>query len=75
MTPSLLQACAAFQETYAKALRDRPEDLAMLDDLDEAIHQARATVGEAACFAINALSYIATIYTLLTIRPTPPSST
>ena len=48
MTPSLLQACAAFQETYAKALRDRPEDLAMLDDLDEAIHQARATVGEAA---------------------------
>jgi MFS family permease len=33
-----------------------------------------ATVGEAACFAINALSYIATIYTLLTIAPTPPVS-
>ncbi|MEO8441845.1 MAG: MFS transporter [Betaproteobacteria bacterium] len=33
-----------------------------------------ATVGEAACFAINALSYIATIYTLLTLHPTPPVS-
>ncbi|MEO7728416.1 MAG: MFS transporter, partial [Burkholderiales bacterium] len=30
-----------------------------------------AWVGEAACFAVNALSYIATIYTLLAIHPTP----
>ena len=29
-----------------------------------------AAVGEAACFAVNALSYIATIYTLLAIHPT-----
>ena len=31
-----------------------------------------AWFGEAACFAINAASYVATIYTLLSIRPTPP---
>lgn len=31
-----------------------------------------AAFGEAACFAVNALSYIATIYTLLAIHPTPP---
>ncbi len=30
-----------------------------------------AAVGEAACFAVNALSYVATIYTLLAIHPTP----
>lgn len=30
-----------------------------------------ASFGEAACFAINALSYIATIYTLLAIHPAP----
>ena len=30
-----------------------------------------AAVGEAACFAVNALSYVATIYTLLVIRPAP----
>ena len=30
-----------------------------------------ASIGEAACFAINALSYVATIYTLLAIHPTP----
>jgi len=30
-----------------------------------------AWFGEAACFAINAASYIATIYTLLSIHPTP----
>jgi MFS family permease len=33
-----------------------------------------ASVGEAACFAINAVSYVATIYTLLAIHPTPPVS-
>jgi MFS family permease len=33
-----------------------------------------ASVGEAACFAINSLSYVATIYTLLAIHPTPPAS-
>jgi MFS family permease len=31
-----------------------------------------ASLGEAACFAVNALSYVATIYTLLAIHPTPP---
>ena len=31
-----------------------------------------AWFGEAACFAINAASYVATIYTLLSIQPTPP---
>ncbi len=31
-----------------------------------------ASFGEAACFAINSLSYVATIYTLLAIHPTPP---
>ena len=31
-----------------------------------------ATLGEAACFAVNALSYVATIYTLLVIHPTRP---
>ncbi len=30
-----------------------------------------AWVGESACFAVNALSYVATIYTLLAIHPTP----
>ena len=30
-----------------------------------------ASFGEATCFAINALSYVATIYTLLSIHPTP----
>ncbi len=30
-----------------------------------------AAFGEAACFLVNALSYIATIYTLLAIHPTP----
>jgi MFS family permease len=33
-----------------------------------------ASVGEAACFAVNALSYVATIYTLLAIHPTSPES-
>jgi hypothetical protein len=47
MTPSLLQACTAFQETYANALREHPEDILGLDDLDEAIHEARAQVGRA----------------------------
>jgi MFS family permease len=32
-----------------------------------------ASLGEAACFAVNALSYVATIYTLLAIHPTPPA--
>ena len=48
MTPSLLQACAAFQEMYANTLRERPEDVLGLDDLDEAIHEARAHLGRAA---------------------------
>jgi MFS family permease len=31
-----------------------------------------ASFGEAACFAVNALSYVATVYTLLAIHPTSP---
>jgi hypothetical protein len=51
MTPSLRQACTAFQETYARALREHPEDILGLDDLDEAIHEARAHVGRTGMLA------------------------
>lgn len=48
MTPSLHQACEAFKESYARALREHPEDIKSVDELDEMIHEARAEIGAAA---------------------------
>jgi len=48
MTPSLHQACEAFKESYRRALRERPEDIRTVDELDEMIHEARALMGAAA---------------------------
>jgi hypothetical protein len=47
MTPSLHQACEAFKESYARALRERPEDIRAVDEMDEMIHEARVVVGTA----------------------------
>jgi hypothetical protein len=48
MTPSLHQAVEAFKERYRCALRENPEDIKTVDELDEMIHQARAVIGAAA---------------------------
>jgi hypothetical protein len=47
MTPSLHQACEAFKKTYGRALREHPEDIRTVDELDQMIHQARAVIGSA----------------------------
>jgi len=47
MSPSLHQACEAFKESYRRALREHPEDIRLVDELDEMIQQARLTIGEA----------------------------
>jgi hypothetical protein len=52
MTPSLHQACEAFKRTYARSLRERPEDIKTVDELDEMIHEARTVIG-AASMAIS----------------------
>jgi hypothetical protein len=48
MTPSLHHAVEAFKESYARSLREHPEDIKTLDELDEMIHEARAVMGAAA---------------------------
>lgn len=48
MTPSLHQACEAFKESYARALRERPEDIRTVDEMDEQIHEVRVLMGTAA---------------------------
>jgi len=47
MTPSLHQACEAFKQSYAQSLREHPEDIRTVDELDEMIHEARAEIGAA----------------------------
>jgi hypothetical protein len=47
MTPSLHQACKAFKDCYERALREHPEDVRPVDDLDEMIQEARVEIGEA----------------------------
>lgn len=61
MTPSLHQACEAFKDSYRRALREHPEDIKTVDELDEMIHQARSVIGvasmgisvKAACEAVD----------------------
>ena len=47
MTPSLHQACEAFKQSYAQSLREHPEDVRTVDELDPMIHEARAAIGAA----------------------------
>ncbi len=47
MTPSLHQAIETFKQSYAQSLREHPEDIKTVDELDEMIHEARAVIGSA----------------------------